>query len=105
MAETITIGEIRDLIRHEKIPATDLFSKEDFQNCKPLIKAMAEKQELEDYRAEKDKKKKEDIDVDSMIPTDKPDILTAEQKKKQDEEDKFIPDDDKPGDDNDLIPD
>jgi len=101
----ITKGELRDLIKENDIRPGQLFSKEDFLNCKPLMKAMAEKKELEDFRAAKDKKEKEDVDVDSMIPGDDKPILTPEQKKQQEKDNELIPDGKgDPGDD-DLIPD
>ena len=51
----ITISELRDLIEYENIKPSRLFDKEAFLNDEQLIKAMADKKELEAYRAAKRK--------------------------------------------------
>ena len=70
MSNTITIGELRDLLEHEKIKPSKLFDKKDFLADPKLMKALADKRELEDYRAEKKKKQelKEKDDDASFIP-------------------------------------
>jgi len=65
----ITIPELKDLIEREKIEPSKLFDKEDFKKDKKLIKWIAEKEELEELRAEKKKKKEEEGDA-SHIPDD-----------------------------------
>ncbi len=100
MVDTITVGELIDLVRREEIKPSKLFEKEDFLKDEKFMKAMVDKQELEDYRADNRDKLKED----DMIPGDDKPILTPEEKKKQEEENEFIPDNE-PGDNEDLIPD
>jgi len=100
----ITIGELRDLIKHEKIEPSKLFEKEDFIKDEKLISAMKDKMELEDYRAGKDKEKIEKDNADSMIPDDKPGTLTEAEKRQQEKDNELVADD-KPGEDEDLIPD
>ncbi len=110
--DTITMGELIDLIRREKIAPEQIFEKEDFLKDKKLMKAIDEKIELEKYRAEDqelNKQMDEEIEADklaenSMIPGS-PDKLTPEQKKRQEEDNEFIPDNEPEGEDNDLIPD
>lgn len=106
MPDTITVGEIRDLLKREKIPPSEMFSKEDFIKDEKLIKAMAEKQELEDFRSERDKKKIGEDDADSMIPDDRPGTLTEAQKRQQEKDNEFVADGTGDSDDpDDLIPD
>ena len=70
MSNTITIGELRDLLEHEKIKPSKIFNKQDFLADLKLMKALADKRELEAYRAEKKKKQelKEEEGDASFIP-------------------------------------
>ena len=100
-SDTITITELKELIKENKIRPDQLFLKEEILND-PKVKDYIELERQKAEKIEADKLKEED----SLIPDDKPGTLTAEQKKQQEEYNKFIPDSDKPGDsDSDLIPD
>ena len=70
MSNTITIGELRDLLEHEGIEPSKIFNKQDFLADPKLMKALADKRELEAYRAEKKKKQelKEEEGDASFIP-------------------------------------
>lgn len=107
----ITKAELKELIEREKIRPEQIFSKQDFLNDEKLMKAINDEIELEQYREldrELNKQMDEEIDADKlkendMIPGDEP--QKKGEKKKPNPDNEFIPGNDKPGDDQDLIPD
>lgn len=102
-SDTITIGELREIIKENDIKPDKLFVKQDFLNDEKLMKAVGEKIELEDYRLNEKEKKKEQ--TDDLTPGDGISILTAEQKAQQEKDNELIPDKDNGESDNSLIPD
>lgn len=99
----ITVDELKELIEREKVRPDQIFSKQQILNDpevrRYLDKLILKKQEEEKIKADK-------LKENDMIPGDDIPKLTPEQKRKQAEENEFIPNGktDNKG-ENDLIPD
>lgn len=95
----ITIGELRDLIEHEKINPSTLFEKEDLLKD-PLVELLRDK-EIQ-RRKEEDKKKKPEPEENPFIPGTSDAPLTPEQER---EETQKSSDGRRAENNNDMIPD
>lgn len=99
-SDTITMTELKELIKREKVRPDQLYTKEEILDD-PKVKAHIELNIKKAEKIEADKLKEEDI----MIPGDDKPTLTAEQKRQQKIDDEFIPNGKSDSEDSDLIPD